>query len=588
MELPVPTRLPVRVGHQTYVYELRERLGPVPHGTRYAAVDVSSDVPPEPGAAGPQALHAVVFRPADAGHAERAARAAARFIELNHPALLAVYALGACDGPAAGAVALITEPWGETLTDVVARDRALTDPDLLAAFDAVSGGLLALHHAGWGHGELGPATVVRTAGGWRLAPGHPARGADDDLPADVAAAAAVFRVGLGLVPPVPAAPAAPPPAGPHLIERFLGWATAEPGRRPRLRDVVAGTPAPAPAPPPAPAAPVSAGWLKVLDGCAHPDPGRRWKAERLVFGADDPPAVDEFRAEAASATAFRLTWAAPARGRVEVYDLGDREAFPFGAVTPAAAVAPLGAPVPRSAGGGATVQLAGDQRRLQITTALDDRGLVVFGSWVVLSRVPDVGSLRLRAGRDRLHLTWDWPADVHLAYVVTRGDRYPAAADDGQRVECLRTVYEANGRFELPVPAVGGGGLFVTVFAAARVPGGVRYGPGARVRLARPPLRLRYHVRRAAAGLELVLTPNQPGELPGLVLVAGPSILPLHPADGTAVARVPAGMACRPDRPAVVPVAQTGRGRAKLFCERPEDYDWLELTSDPVDGVRLG
>lgn len=597
MELEVPCRVVVRLGAQAFVYDLRERLGPVPHGTRYAAADVSSVLAPEPGTAGAHPLNVVLLTPTGADHAERLRRAAEWFPAEPHPSLLAVYGIGAVEGgPAHGLIALVTEPRDETLEDALARDRALTEADARALFGAVSSGLFALHDSGAAHGDLTPRTVARAVSGWRLLPGHPELGAETDRPADVLAAGRLLRAALGWGPPPveragplgPLVPYLPAESGSGVIGRLFGRARI--AEEPRLMWRVTA----APPPPPRSGSALSrsnevaAAWRTVLAGCEHPNPALRWPAARLVFGAVPPPLVSDLRAEAASENAFRLSWTVPPTGRVLVCDLGDRDPRPYGSIASVAELPNL-APLPAPTGATLTVQLTGNVRRLQAVTVIDGLRVAAFGAWVRLTRVPNVQNLRVRADRGQLTMTWDWPADLHFAHVTVRNDRFPATADDGQQTKCLRSQYEANGRFIMPVPAGAGAGLFVTVFAAQRVPGGTEFAPGARYQLEQWPMQLRYRLHRTPTGYELLLTPNRSGALPALVLVAGGAQQPLDANAGTPVAQVPPGFECGPARTGIVPFADPAIGprKAKLFCARATDYDWLELISDPADGVSL-
>lgn len=346
-------------------------------------------------------------------------------------------------------------------------------------------------------------------------------------------------------------------------------------------------------PPPTPHHDAPPAWRAVLQGCLEPDPARRWTATRLIFGAQPPPVVDEFWLVPSGNGSLRLSWQAPAEGRVVVHDLEGRPAAGHGAVCGMAALPSLAPALRVPEGANETiVDVPAETRHLQAVTVMEPRRAVAFGAVIGLSRVPDVFAVRALPSGGRLQLTWRWPEGVDLAYVAVRDDRFAGAADEGPRLGCLRSDYEARGCFYVSAPAGARAGLFISVFAARRAAGALVYAPGAtpgaRARIEHAQVTLRYFVQPAGAGeYDLLLEPGAAAELPGLLLVGATDRLPLHRNDGTLLCPVEPGAHCTPGRPLArrFRTPRPGPYRARLFCQRDEDYRWLQLESVPAAGV---
>ncbi|HVQ94708.1 MAG TPA: hypothetical protein VMU51_26965, partial [Mycobacteriales bacterium] len=154
-----------------------------------------------------------------------------------------------------------------------------------------------------------------------------------------------------------------------------------------------------------------------------------------------------------------------------------------------------------------------------------------------------------------------------------------AAAGWAGEINCFRREYEDNGGCTVTV-----GPDPVTVIVEAAVdgaagdgPDGPRYGPPMRAAVAGLPARVSYLVEPARPLLRrparLMLRCDRPVTVPPLLLVRGSgSVLPLAPADGTVVARVPSQRLV-PDQPVAVPLAgaRPGAGRLVCFPDGPSD-----------------
>ncbi|OJW24962.1 MAG: hypothetical protein BGO49_07655 [Planctomycetales bacterium 71-10] len=540
--------------------------------------------------------------------------------------LLRVYGAGeVLDGPRRGSIAIVTEPWKETLADRLESVKALTEPELLDVYNALAPAIFLLHEQKYHHTDLDAASVVWADGpdaGWRLSVGEP-RWMDDAAgeAADVEGFGRLICACLGVLAPPPQQAARPEP--PTRLTRGLEDALKAASDRHAstkfvLLSFLRGLTVPPPvAPrPPDPLEAVPPAWRTIIEGCLVADAGRRWNAARLLFGAQPLPAVRDLRAEPAGSDAFLVHWELPAPGGlVELFDLVDAPFPPCGRVFSRRALPPAGYPI-ESEGSSARVPVAaGAARRIAAATRVQTSGgveLIVYGNGIALTDVPDVSGLDVVVRHGRVYADWTWPdSDSRLARVVMRTDRLAADANDGMRqFEITRQQFEALGGFEGACPGRPDEPLFVSVHVIRHTDDGVRYspagrpgsrweGPGGYIRLTYEivPIRNGPAWRRwlppgsfAPDEYELRLHASETVESPRLRLVAASDLPPERPEAGIELVAVPEGTVLEPRLPFRCRFSRrvgSGKLYARLFPADPRAWGWLDIVSRRISGYTI-
>jgi hypothetical protein len=320
-----------------------------------------------------------------------------------------------------------------------------------------------------------------------------------------------------------------------------------------------------------------------------------------------PVPVDDLAAEAGldgGPAAVRLTWTPPRTGAVGVR-IGDRPPpWPAGSTITLADLAGYGRPVPGAPtplpDGRAGLTMPAPTGRCFLTAISSGQQRAAVGNTVLLSLAEPVRGLVAERFAEAVLLRWIWPAAATSARVrwapdppatpdaggpgrpagpAETGPAGPAGAGCAGEINCFRREYEDNGGCTVTV-----GPDPVTVIVEAAVDGaavdgaaGPRYGPAMRAAVGGLPARVSYLVEPARPLLRrparLMLRCDRPVTVPPLLLVRGSgSVLPLAPADGTVVARVPSQRLV-PDQPVAVPLAgaRPGAGRLVCFPDGPSD-----------------
>jgi len=210
--------------------------------------------------------------------------------------------------------------------------------------------------------------------------------------------------------------------------------------------------------------------------------------------------------------------------------------------------------------------------------------------------VSDVEQLDVAISDGVMTLRWKWPPNIDACCVAMRSDCFPSGPTDARaNVQLLgRFQYDHQGGFRFRVAAHGG--LYVTVYSAARAEDAWQYSAGnspdcRKVVRLHAYRRIAYRVLprsplallRRDADYKLVITPDAPTQLPELLLVVKENGLPLHPGNGTLVARIQPGYPCSPDQPLVVPFRLADPPRhwqARLFAADESESQWTELVRE--------
>jgi hypothetical protein len=479
------------------------------------------------------------------------------FSLLRGPDLWDLYQTGrVVGGPWDGWWAAVGEPWTQSLLD----STRLDPPELNTLYEQVFCCLLRLHDQGFVHGALQPASIVRCdqTRAWKLLP--PLERSDATPADDVARFAALLCRQLGVK------PNERPFAGPGYAKMPLAWKS-------------------------------------ILNGCLNPDPAERWTAGRALFGEKPVPVPYELTV-APEGDNRLISWPPTTTdgvpfGEPVLYELGQHAAVPIGTVRGVEWLeqfhaTSLGVENPTRI----CRPVAG--RRFQLVNRVENQ-IVVFGSHISLSELPEVEELRLMVRRGWLHGSWTWPDGVNAADLVVRFDRYPTSRDDAVQVwRVRRPPFESVARHKWEFEGMGSRTLYAAVFVVGDPTRGGASSTGAApgCRWTGPAVHHRVDYELVLNVLnrrKLKLKSRSPGagelQLPRLVLAAKKGYSPRELTQSSKQWDLPHPLALPADESLLVDlpdyVFKGPRMVGRLFTRDERDSAWLELASNPPQGLHF-
>jgi hypothetical protein len=322
--------------------------------------------------------------------------------------------------------------------------------------------------------------------------------------------------------------------------------------------------------------------------------GRRRTSPGVVrpVTAEGPmEAVHDLRAETVSGRELRvrLSWTAPQRGTVRIYQYQRPPPWPPGSAVRLDELSRRGRPVSGAIESGETAEqwitTPARDGRTYFTAMTVGLERALIGATVSVASVSPITGLRARRYEDRVRLQWDWPADTQICRVGW----WPASDSPGsaRSADCGRRRYDDDGGFEL---AVGHRPVVVSVRAVRRDRDGETVSAPVDVAVPGQDVAVHYRFRRRTRwqpwrGSVLILSADRPCRLPPLVVVHSPGrVMPLRADAGTPILQLPA-LELSGTAPLSIPVpdpAAAGEGWLSCFAAtEPTD------TGAPITLIRI-